>query len=132
MASSTAFQSVTPIIPRLAGIGYGAFPLDADQLIANQPVATYTVTVTVVDNTSRVVVTSDPVGISLDTDNEQTAFFTFTAGTILELTTDTITDFSGWSGDIEPNADMTNSATITVEVNSDLDIYLIYSNVIPE
>lgn len=130
--SSTAFQSVTPIIPRLVGVGYGAFPLDADQLIASQPMVTYTVTVTVVDNPSSVLVTSNPSGILLDTDIEQTAFYAFSAGTSLELTTDTLSDFSGWTGDIEPNADMTNGATITVEVNSDLDIYLIYSNVIPE
>lgn len=128
MASSTAFKSVTPIIPRLAGIGYGAFPLDADQLIASQPVATYTVTVTVTDNQSRVVVSSDPIGIFIDTDNEQTAFYTFNAGTTLELTENSTAVFLGWTGDIEPNADMTTDASITIEVNSDLDIYLIYNN----
>lgn len=129
MASSTAFKSVTPIIPRLAGIGYGAFPLDADQLIASHPVATYTVTVTVVDNRDRVVVSSDPIGVFIDTDNEQTAFYTFNAGTALELTTNSTVEFLGWTGDIEPNADMATDASITVEVNSDLDIYLIYNNI---
>lgn len=117
--SSTAFQSVTPIIPRLVGVGYSAFSLDADQLIdGGGEVATFSLTSSALNYcvAPQTIISSSPSGINITTgDDPQTA--SFPVGSIVTLTS-TVASFSSWTGDTQGQD--TSSLTIQLTMTEDL------------
>jgi hypothetical protein len=101
--SSTAFQSITPLTPRINGVSYTAFPLDGD--IPSSTPSTYRLTIIAESFKPTLpageMVSTDPAGISITLPegiSTQTAFFDYPIDQAIEITmTDNIIVLGGAS-----------------------------------